>query len=222
LAAATIVVACGSSSKLAGPQINTVISAIGQNTATVHLTTKTPVNLLVAFVSSDAPEKGKETSTLSSDGGLRWQLRGRKNHQLGDVEVWTAKPSTKIVTNLTVSATLAEQGPFNDTVTVVAFSNAHDVGRVAGFDAPFGSTAGSIVTSHDNTWIFGVVNDWTNSIPRTAAPDQVLVSQFLDDVGDTYASQRGRDMVPKSGTFIVSSDTAPTTDPWNYLVVEVY
>jgi hypothetical protein len=128
---------------------------------------------------------------------------------------------TGVVTNVPISATITLKG-INEFITVVAFKNAHDIGAIKGFNAPFGTTSGSLVTTHDNVLVMGVGNDWTSSIPRTAAPDQKLMSQAIDPVGDTYWTQIGISSIPKTGTYVVSSDTDPTQDPWNYIIVEIY
>jgi hypothetical protein len=46
--------------------------------------------------------------------------------------------------------------------------------------------ADSLVTTRNNSWVFGVGNDFDNAIARTPGSGQSLVHQFLAPIGDTY------------------------------------
>jgi hypothetical protein len=90
LAGAVVAVAAcggGGTSKVQGVAIEASTNALGHNTAVTHVTTKIPGDLLVAYISSDSPEKGHQTSVVTG-GGLSWKLRARENTKLGGVEVY--------------------------------------------------------------------------------------------------------------------------------------
>jgi len=78
-----------------------------------------------------------------------------------------------------------------------------------------------LVTTRDNSWVFGVGNDFDNPINRTPAAGQVLVHSYLPPVGDTYWVQRQANITPLAGTSVSINDTAPTGDRYNLTSVEV-
>ena len=95
------------------------------------------------------------------------------------------------------------------------------IGAVKVAGASSGAPSATLVTSRNNSLIFGVGNDWNHAIPRTVGPNQALVHQFLAPVDDTYWVQRFVAPIPVSGTSVTLNDVAPTTDRWNLAVVEI-
>jgi hypothetical protein len=176
--------------------------------------------LLVAFVSADgpAPGGGKTTVTKVTGGGLTWQLVARANAQLGDAEVWSAVASDTL-TNVAVTATLSRS--VASSLTVVSFTGASGTGAGKTKSASSGAPSAAVVTTKNNSLIFGVGNDWDHAIARMPAADQALVHQYLAPVDDTYWVQRVNSPIPTGGTSITLGDAAPTGDRWNLAVVEI-
>jgi hypothetical protein len=111
-------------------------------------------------------------------------------------------------------------------MTVVSFtgidtSGVNGAGAIKVRSASSGAPSATLVTTRNNSLIFGVGNDWNHAIPRTVGPNQALVHQFLAPVDDTYWVQRFVAPIPVSGTSVTLNDVAPTDDRWNVAVVEI-
>ena len=187
---------------------------------TSRFSTTSANELLLAFVSVDGPPPGggKTTVTRVTGGGLTWTLVARSNAQLGGAEIWRAS-TPAILTNVVVTATLSRS--FDSSLTVVSFTNAGGVGAIKAAGASSGAPGATLVTTRNNSLIFGVGNDWDHAIARTPGPDQALVHQYLAPVDDTYWVQRVVPAIPASGTSVTLGDVAPTSDRWNLAVVEI-
>jgi hypothetical protein len=206
------------------PQTDVIVSrdqGSPQTTVRTGTFSTTSANeLLLAFVSVDGPPAGggKTTVTQVTGGGLTWTLAARSNAQLGGAEIWRAS-ATGILTNVSVTATLSRS--FESSLTVVSFTNAGGVGATKIAAAGSGAPSTTIVTTKNNSLIFGVGNDWNHAIPRTPGANQALVHQYLAPVDDTYWVQRVVPAIPVSGTSVTLNDVAPTSDRWNLAVVEI-
>jgi hypothetical protein len=176
-------------------------------------------DVLVALVGSDGPAQGGQTLTVFGGSGLTWRLVRRTNTQLGSAEIWTATAITAL-TSATVSAIQSWAG-FYQSLTVMTFSGARGVGASEGASAPNGAPRVTLTTTSPGSLVFGVGNDWDNAMARTVASGQSLAHQFLAPVGDTMWVQSLLGAIPAAGTSVTLEDTAPTTDRWNYSVVEV-
>jgi hypothetical protein len=121
-----------------------------------------------------------------------------------------------------VTATRAK-GKYQGAITVAAFIGADTNlnGAVGSGAGASGAPSASLVTTRAGGWVWAVGNDWDNAIPRTVGPGQTLVDQFLSPSGDTFWVQRQAETTPAGGTTVVINDTAPTTDRWNLVLVEV-
>jgi hypothetical protein len=106
-------------------------------------------------------------------------------------------------------------------LTVVSFTGAGGIGAIKVRSASSGAPSATLVTTRNNSLIFGVGNDWDHAIARTPGPNQALVHQFLAPVDDTYWAQRFVGPIPASGTSVTFGDVAPTADQWNLVVVEI-
>ena len=186
------------------------------------LTTSSPGELLLAFVSSDGPSSGG-TQTISkvSGGSLAWHLRARANTQAGTAEVWAAS-AAGVLSSATVTATKGG-GSYVGSITVVAFSGADLVadGAAATAGGAAGAPSVSLTTTRAGSLIWGVGNDWDRAAARTVGAGQTKVDEFLASVGDTMWVQRQTAAVPLAGTTATLNDTAPTNDRWNMAAVEV-
>jgi hypothetical protein len=78
-----------------------------------------------------------------------------------------------------------------------------------------------LTTTRNNSWVFGVGNDYDNAIARTPGTGQTLVHQYLTPTGDTYWVQMQNAPTPLSGTSVSINDTAPTGDRYNLSICEI-
>jgi RHS repeat-associated protein len=202
-------------------------STASSSISTPNFSTTAAKELLLAFVSSDAPQNGPNTTvTAVSGGGLTWQLVQRTNVQLGTSEIWRAFALAPL-SNAKVTVSLSQS--VASSVTVVSFIGADPsgingsgaIGAVGTGNGPSGAPSASLVTTRNNSWVYGVGNDWDHNISRTLGPNQTLVHQYLATVHDTYWVQSETNPTPQSGTTVVINDTAPTTDRYNLSLVEV-
>lgn len=180
----------------------------------------------MAFVGADSPYTGGQTSTVSG-GGLTWTLVGRETKALGDAEVWVAR-ATGVLSEDPITAKINKLLPgsptghgYDETITTVAFKNAPGLGNVAKFSSKKGAATGSLTTSKANSWVWAAGDDWLASIPRTVPAGQTLWHQAFDPVGDTYWVQSTEGITKEAGTAVKINDPAPTTDPFDLVLVEV-
>jgi hypothetical protein len=212
------------------PAIDAVVFADQPNNvntvATGAFSTSVGNELLLAFVSTDVLGGTNTTVTGVSGGGLTWELVRRTNVQSGTSEVWRAFAAARL-TGVTVTATLSIA--VSSSMTIVSFSNvdtsgtngAGAIGATASGNATSGGPTATLVTTRNNSWVFGVGNDYDRATARTVGSGQTLVHQYLAPVGDTYWVQRTTAAVPLSGTSATINDTAPTNDRYNLTIVEI-
>ncbi len=182
--------------------------------------------LLLAFISTDFLSGTNTSVTAVSGGGLTWTLAVRTNAQKGDAEIWRAF-ATAPISNVTVSATLSQS--VVSSITVMSFTGVDTtgtggsgaIGATISKSAATGAPTATVTTTRNNSWVFGVGNDFDNAIARTVGTGQTLVHQNLTTAGDTYWVQMQNSPTPASGTSVTINDTAPTTDSYNLSVVEV-
>jgi hypothetical protein len=211
--------------------------AIDVNTSTDRTTAGTTVTspmfsttvgneLLLAFVATDQISGTAVTVRAVSGAGLTWTLVRRTNVQRGTSEIWRAFAPTA-VSNVSLIATVSQS--VVSSITVMSFSGVDTsgtngsgaIGATAGTNAATGAPTASLVTTRNNSWVFGVGNDYDNPIQRTPGPNQSLVHQFLTPTGDTYWVQKQNSSTPVSGTVVTINDTAPTTDRYNLTICEI-
>ncbi len=183
--------------------------------------------LLLAFISTDAATAPMAvTNVTSSDGILKWSRVQRTNTQMGTSEIWaTLVPYT--LSNISVSATLPQSVAYSMTVVTFTgvdassgnFSSA--IGATAGNNANPGAPTASLTTTRNNSWVFGVGNDWNSATARTLDDGQTMVHQFLASRGDTFWVQSQTSTTPLAGTVVTIDDTAPTGDLFNLSICEI-
>jgi uncharacterized membrane protein len=201
-------------------------SSVGTQSSTAQFSTTAPNELLLAFISSDSSSTSGNTVTSVSGAGLAWQLVARANGVPGDAEIWRAF-APAVLNNVTVTANLAQSAAAS--ITVVAFNGVDAsgtngsgaVGATAVFSSASGAPTGSVTTTRDGSWVFAVGADWDNAIARTPGPNQTMVHQYLATVNDTYWVQRQNNISSPAGTIVAMNDAAPTSDEYNFALVEV-
>jgi len=188
--------------------------------------TTSPNELLLAFISADYRTGANTTVTGVTGGGLTWVLVRRTNTQSGSSEIWRAFAPTTLASQ-SVTATLSQS--VAGSMTVVSFSNVDTsgtsgsgaIGAIGGATSPGGPPSATIVTTRNNSLVFGVGNDFDQAVARTVGPNQTIVNQYLATIGDTYWVQRTTTAVAATGTSVTINDTAPTGDRFNLSICEI-
>ena len=199
-----------------------------QHQATVHGTspvmagafqTVTPGETLLAFVSADGPQVGRQTAVVDG-GGLQWKLESRANASPGDAEVWEAVATTA-TTISPITATL-KAGGYDESLSVVAMEGADGAGATAHASGPSGAPHLTLTTLAATSLIFAAGDDWDRAAARKLPVGWVMLDQWLNTgTGDTYWSQYTNHPIAKAGTHVSVRDTAPTNDRWNLAAVEL-
>ncbi len=205
------------------------VSTDGAKATTVAspvFSTNSSNELLLAFIATDFLGGTNTTVTGVTGGGLTWALVVRANGQSGTSEIWRAFASAPL-SNVTVTATVSQS--VISSISVISFKGADAsgtngsgaIGATKSASAASGAPTASLTTTRNNSWVFGVGNDFDNAIARTAGTNQTMVHQFLTSTGDTYWAQMQNSTTPSSGTTVSINDTAPTADRFNLAIVEI-
>jgi hypothetical protein len=187
--------------------------------------TSSPNELLLAFIAADSVSSPNTTVTSVTGGGLTWQLVRRTNVQKGTSEIWRAFAATPLK-SASVTANLSQTVVSSLTVLTLGGVSASGsygsgaIGAVASANGSSGAPSASLTTTHNNSIVIGVGNDYDNAIPRTLGPNQSLIHQDLAPVNDTYWVQQHA-VTPLSGTTVMINDTAPTGDRFNLTICEI-
>ena len=205
--------------------VSTNRSTSGSSINSPSFSTTSVGELLLAFVATDAKSPGIRVTSMSG-AGLTWVLVRRTNAQLGTAEIWRAFAPAKL-SGVSIRANLSQSVAAS--ITVVTFTGADTsgtngagaIGATASGNANPGAPSASLVTTRNNSWVFGVGNDYDNAIVRVVPSDQTMVNQYLATVGDTYWVQRQNGPTALSGTTVTINDTGPASDRYNLTIVEV-
>jgi len=214
-----------------GPPVIDAVKSVNRSTNATTLVTGTfsttsANELLLAFISADYRTGANTSVTGITGAGLTWVLVKRTNVQSGSSEIWRAFAPTTLA-SVTVTATLSQSTA--GSMTVVSFKNVDAtgtngsgaVGATATANSAAGPPSASLVTTRNNSLVFGVGNDFDQAIGRTLGPNQTMVNQYLATIGDTYWVQRTTSAVAASGTTVTINDTAPTGDRYNFTLCEI-
>jgi hypothetical protein len=181
--------------------------------------------LLLVLIATDALSAGMKVNSVSG-GGLTWVLVNRTNTQSGDAEIWRAFAPSPL-TNVKVTATLAQS--VVGSIQVLGFigvdtsgtNGSGAIGALGNGNANPGAPTASLTTTRANSWVFGVGNDYDNSITRVVGAGQTIIHQHWSTTNDTYWMQRRNNTTAASGTSVTINDTAPTKDRYNLSLVEI-
>jgi len=189
-------------------------------TSVIDSVTTTKKNeLLVAYVSAAGPSTGAQTVTVSGS-GLTWTRVAQENSAPGDAEVWMATvPAAETTVNVTATATATG---YHIVQTLVAYKNATGIGSTGIFESASGAPTGTITTTAGNSWVWAVGFDAGHAKNRTVGPNQRLFSKDVDSPADgTSWVQSTKTATPAAGTSVSINDTAPTTDNYNLILVQI-
>jgi hypothetical protein len=207
----------------------TVSADATSNSTTViapALYTSSGNELLLAFIATDYLSGANTTVTGVTGGSLTWVLVQRANTQSGSAEIWRAFAPNPL-SNVAVTATLSQK--VLSSITVISFTSADTtgtngsgaIGATGSANAHTGAPTATLLTTRNNSWVFGVGDDFDNAIARTPGSGQTMVHQDLSSTGDTYWVQRETNSTPTAGTSVTINDTAPTGDRYDLSIVEV-
>jgi len=185
--------------------------------------------LLLAFISTGYAGGTNDTVTSVSGAGLTWALVVRTNIQSGTAEIWRAFAPT-VLTNVAVTAKLSQS--VASSMSIISFKGVDTsgtngsgaIGATGNGHASSGAPIATLNTTRNNSWVFGVGNDYNQTVGRTPGPGQSMVHQALlntSGAADTFWVQMQNSPTPLSGTSVTINDTAPTTDRYNLSIVEI-
>ena len=183
--------------------------------------------LLLALIASDGSSGGTNVVVNNVTGaGLTWVLVRRTNVQRGAAEIWRAFAPTPL-SRVTVTATFSQS--VSSSITVMGItgvdpsgtSGSGAIGATGTGNSSTTAPTATLVTTRANSLVIGVGNDWDQAVARTLGPNQVLVSQYLSSVGDTYWVQRQAAVTPAAGSSVTINDTAPTGHRYNLTICEI-
>ena len=209
----------------AGPSVDATAFSDGTGARTTPAFSTTGASVLIALAASDGPPTGTNSQFLTMSGaGLTWTRVARAAASRGVAEIWTATAPAAL-TNVTVTSTQSVTVVLGAAVylslTVVAFTGASGVGASSIASGLSGAPSASLATTADASVVYGVGNDFDQAIARTVPTGQTKVHEFLAPSGDTMWMQRAGAIVAAAGTSVTLNDTAPTSDQWNFAIVEV-
>ena len=208
------------------PTVQVSVSSDGTGARTTPaFSTTTAGEVLIALVGSDGLPTGTNTQTLTVTGaGLTWTRVQRAATSRGVAEIWTATAPT-VLTNATVTSTQAvttfNGAPINQSLLVVAFTNASGVGATTAASNITTNATTSLVPQATGSVVYGVGNDFDRAITRTVGAGQTKIHEFLAPTGDTFWMQ-SLNATTTAGTSVTLNATIPApADQWNFAIVEI-
>jgi Big-like domain-containing protein len=206
------------------PAVDKTVSVDGTGArTTAPFSTAVAGEVLVAFAASDGPSGANAQTLTISGAGLAWTRVRSIAGRPGVVEVWTAT-APAVLTNATVTSTqsVTAGGPYNQSLTVVAFSGVSGVGASNAVSGLSTTASAGVITQGAGSLIYAVGNDFDRALARTIPAGQVKVHEFLAPTGDTFWVQAAGAPVAAAGTTVTLSATVPApADQFNFAIVEV-
>ena len=141
----------------------------------------------------------------------------QENSVRGDVEVWEANAGT--LSTVSVTATAAVSG-FPIAQTEVAYKNATGIGARGTFSSASGAPTGTITTTQAKSHVWAVGFDPRTATSRTVGAGQRLANQVKAHSTTSWV-QTTTTPTLAAGTSVTINDTAPTTDPYDLILVEI-
>jgi hypothetical protein len=206
------------------PAVDRTVSVDGTGQRTTPLfSTSAAGEVLVAFAASDGPSAANAQTLTISGAGLTWTRVRSIAGRPGVVEIWTATAPT-VLTSVAVTSTQAVTGggPFNQSLTVVAFTGVSGAGASNAVSGLSTTASAGVVTQGAGSLVYAVGNDFDRAIARTVGAGQTKVHEFLAPTGDTFWVQAMNAPVAAAGTTATLSATVPApADQFNFAIVEV-
>jgi hypothetical protein len=206
------------------PTVQTSAFSDGTGARTVTLSTTTAGEVLIALVGSDEPGTGVNNQTVTVSGaGLTWTRVQRAAGSRGVAEIWTAT-APAVLTGATITSTQSVTTPagLNQSLLVIAFTNASGVGASAVSSAKTTNATATLVTQAAGSLVFGVGNDFDRAVTRTVGAGQTKLHEFFAPTLDTFWMQSVNAASTTAGQSItVNATAAGVADQWNLSIVEI-
>jgi len=206
------------------PTVDKTVSVDGTGARTTPLfSTAAAGEVLVAFAASDGPSAANAQSLTVAGAGLAWSRVRSVAGRPGVVEIWTATAST-VLTNVTVTSTqsVSAGGPYNQSLTVIAFSGVSGVGASNAVSGLSTNASAGVVTQAAGSLVYAAGNDFDRAVTRTVGAGQTKVHEFFAPTGDTFWVQTANAPIASAGTTATLNATVPApADQFNFAVVEV-
>jgi hypothetical protein len=211
-------------------------TATGNTVTTASFTAPTS-SLLVAFYMQD--EGGQVNTSIADTGGLTWtrvirlctNTVGEANTptpsgtaQDGYIAVWWATTSSATSRTITVTESGAGGTGRNAALAVKVFTDsggAPSVGAVATKGGSASAPSHSVTTTANNSWVWALVDDWSQAGLGTAGSNQTLTDEYNPSGFITTHVFKQNATTSSSGTAVTMNLTAPTSQTWNEGVVEI-
>lgn len=201
-------------------------STASETIVSPQFSTRAGNELLLAFIAADYKSGANTTVQSVSGAGLTWVLAVRTNTQSGTAEIWRAF-ATATESRVSVTATLSQRVAAS--MTVMSFTGVDStgtngsgaIGAIASNSAKSGAPSAKLLTTRNNSWVFGVGNDTDQAIARTLGTGQTIVHQYPASVGATFWVQSQTATTPVSGSTVTINDLTPTADRFNLSIVEI-
>src|SRR6185503_15390237 len=134
-------------------------------------------------------------------------------------EIWTATAPTALV-DVTVTSTqsVTAGGPYNQSLTVMAFTGISAVGASNGASGLSTTASAGLVTQAAGSLVYAVGNDFDRAVARTVPAGQSKLHEFFAPTGDTFWVQSANAPTTAVGATVTLNATAPTTDQWNFAI----
>jgi Big-like domain-containing protein len=206
------------------PTVDKVVFADGTGARTTPLFSTTAAGeVLVAFVASDGPSAASAQTLTISGAGLAWTRVRSQAGRPGVVEIWTAT-APAVLTNVSVTSlqSVTAGGPYNQSLTVVAFSGVSGVGATGAASGLSTNASAGLVTQAAGSLVYGVGNDFDRAVTRTVGAGQTKVHEFFAPSGDTFWVQSANAPTGAAGSTVTLNATVPApSDQFNFAVVEL-
>jgi hypothetical protein len=206
------------------PAVDKTVSVDGAGSRTTPLFSTTGAgDVLVAFAASDGPSAANAQTLTITGAGLTWTRVRSTAGRPGVVEIWTAT-APSILSNVSVTSTqsVTAGGPYNQSLTVVAFTGISGVGAsnaASGFST---NASVGLVAQAAGSLVYAVGNDFDRGIARTMPAGQTKVHEFLAPSGDTFWVQSANAATTAAGATVTLNATVPApADQFNLAIVEL-
>jgi hypothetical protein len=179
--------------------------------------------MLVAFAASDGPSAANAQTLTISGAGLTWTRVRSTAGRPGVVEVWIAT-APSVLTNVSVTSTqsVTAGGPFNQSLTVIAFTGITGVGATNAASGLATNASAGLVTQAAGSLVYAVGNDFDRAVTRTVPAGHTKLHEFFAPTGDTFWVQAGNAAVATAGTTVTLNATVPApADQFNFVIVEL-
>ena len=222
--AVALVISTGTPPPVPTAQVTVFKDGPGAQTTPAFSTTA-PGEVLVAFATSDGPTSGVNNQFLTVSGaGLTWTRVARAATSRGVSEIWTATAPT-VLSGVTVtstqSVTTVLSAAVNQSLTVVAFTNASGIGASNVASGATGAASISVVAQAADSAVYAVGNDFDQAIARVVPAGQTKIHEYLAPSGDTFWVQASSSTTTAAGASVTLRVTSPTADQWNFAIVEI-